>query len=339
MPKRHGNLFDTCFSMESLYAAYRQASKGKRKALTVQRFGDNLGAELARLHHELHSGTYHPRPYRRFLVHEPKTREISAPHFRDTVVQHAIYAVIYPIFDRTFIHQNYGCRKLKGTHAAADQAQRYLRQCRPDDCVLQLDIRRFYYRIDRPILQRLVERKIKDRRIVGLIMAFAENGVPRGVPIGCLLSQLLALIYLSALDHYVKRVLKIKRYVRYVDDFILFGLTKRQARVLKARIGIWLRCTLKLAFSKWTISRARRGVNFVGFRTWRKTRFVRKHSIYRFTKSMKRGFMPGIISILGNAKRTASFGFLFRRLLQCRPELAFQLPRSLCQHYTATNPT
>lgn len=338
MPKRKGNLFNTCFTMGSLFEAYQNAARGKRKALSVQRFEANLGAELAALHVELHSGTYQPRPYRKFFVHEPKTREISAPDFRDTVVQHAIYAVIYPIFDRGFIHQNYGCRINKGTHRASDCAQRYLRQSAPGSYTLKLDIRRFYYRIQRRILRKLVERKLKDRRLVDLIMTFADNGDDKGLPIGSLLSQLLALIYLDALDHHVKRTLKVRRYVRYVDDFILFGLYRWQAQRLKAVIEAWLWRNLRLTLSKWSIAPTRKGVNFVGFRTWRGTRFVRKHSLYRFSKSLKAGRLNSLISILGNAKRSASSAHLLQRVAHERPDLLHQLPRSLCLRYTATKP-
>ena len=127
MPKRFGNLFDQCFSMEPLYAAYERGRRGKRKTFSVMRFERDLGANLQALHKELHAGTYKPQPYRHFMVMEPKPRQISAPAFRDVVVQHAIYGLLNPIFDRLFIHDSYGCRVAKGTHMASDRAQQYLR--------------------------------------------------------------------------------------------------------------------------------------------------------------------------------------------------------------------
>lgn len=337
MPKRHGDLFDQCFTVDALFEGYERASKGKKKSTSVQAFGDHLGAEIVQLHSEIHEGTYRPRGFRRFYVYEPKLREISAPHFRDTIVQHAIYNVIYPIFDRTFIHQNYGCRVGKGTHDASNQVQSYLRQCESDDYILQLDIRRFYYRINRKILRKLIEKKIKDKRLVDLIMLFADSENDLGVPIGSLLSQLLALIYLNSMDHYIKRNLKVSKYVRYVDDFVMFGLTREQAEHIKHDIEHWLWDNLELELSKWSIHKVKRGVNFVGFRTWRKTRFLRKHSIHSFTKSMKKGHVNSMISILGNAKQTASFNYLVDNILETRPDLVFQLPRSICQHYSGTN--
>lgn len=321
MPKRYGHLFDKTFTLEALYVAYYRARRGKRKTLSVAKFEANLGANIQALHDELHAGIYQAQPYRNFIITEPKPRQISAPAFRDVVVQHAIYAVINPIFDAGFIHDNYGCRLGKGTHRASDAAQRYLRQSPEDSVTLQLDVRRFYYSIDRAILRSLIERKIKDVRFVDLMMVFADLGEPQGVPIGNLLSQLYALIYLDPLDHFIKREMRICRYVRYVDDFILFGLSRDEASACRLAIADFLRDRLHLALSRWTIAPVSRGVNFVGFRTWRKTRFVRKHSLYSFRRSLVAGNVASLNSILGNAKRTASRAHFCRRARSERPDL------------------
>lgn len=332
MPKRLAGLFDQCFTLEALFAAYDTARRGKRKTGAVLRFERDLGANLQALHDELHGGTYAPQPYRRFDVVRNKRRTINAPAFRDVIVQHAIYAVIQPIFDRTFIHDSHGCRKHKGTHSASDRAQRFLRQSPADSYTLQLDIRRFYYRIDRAILRRLIARKIKDHRLLELMMRFAEHDEPRGVPIGNLLSQIYALIYLNPLDHYVKRELKVKRYVRYVDDFILFGLTRAEACELRDRIRDWLDHTLHLELSRWTIAPVSRGVNFVGFRTWRSTRFVRKHSMHSFSKSLKRGDVRSLNAIMGHAAATATLAHFNRRVAAERRDLIPQLPLYEVRH-------
>jgi|TARA_A100001518_G_C1223874_1_gene70088 retron-type reverse transcriptase len=332
MPKRIGRLFDQCFTLEALFAAYETARRGKRKTGAVLRFERDLGANLQALHDELHAGTYAPQPYRRFEVIRNKPRTINAPAFRDVIVQHAIYAVIQPIFDRSFIYDSHGCRKAKGTHSASDRAQRFLRQSPEGSYTLQLDIRRFYYRIDRFILRRLVARKIKDQRLLNLMMRFAEHDEPLGVPIGNLLSQIYALIVLNPLDHFIKRVLKIKRYVRYVDDFILFGLTREQACEARDRIRAWLADNLRLEFSRWTIAPVSRGVNFVGFRTWRRLRFVRKRSMHSFSKSLRRGDIRSLNSIMGHAAATATLAHFNRRIAAERRDLITQLPLYEVRH-------
>lgn len=321
MPKRHGQLYEQ-LTEEALYDAYLAARRGKRAMPSTIAFESDLGANLSQLAAELRNGTYDISPYRRFYVHEPKTREISAPAFRDRIVQHAIYALIYPIFDATFIHDSYGCRVGKGTHRAADQAQRYLRAAPPESVNLQIDIRKFYYSIDRRKLRELVERKIKDACMVALMMRFAESDEPAGLPIGNLLSQLYALVYLDAFDHWIKREQRIKRYVRYVDDSIMFGLTRAQAYALLAEIRVWLAENLGLALSRYTIAPSNRGVNFVGFRIWCRTRFVRKHSLRSFSRALRSGNLESLNAIMANARHTATLGHFRRRILTERPALA-----------------
>lgn len=173
--KRLGRIFDQAFTQPALYEAYLQARRTKRGKGACMRFASRLGAEVAALHEELLSGTYRPKPYREFMVTKPKPRQILAPDFRDVVVQHAIYRVIYPVFDRSFIDQSFACRIGKGTHRASDYALGALRQCDPQSYVLKLDVRKFFYTIDRDILRSLIARKIKDRRMLDVIALFASS--------------------------------------------------------------------------------------------------------------------------------------------------------------------
>lgn len=320
MPKRFGNLYEQLCEGEVLYHAYLRGRKGKRYSLSVYNFERNLGAELTKLKTELANGTYQPKPYRRFWVYEPKPRIIAAPAFRDVVVQHAIYKLIYPIFDKTFIHDSYGCRVDKGTHKAADQAQKFLRQSVPGGYTLQLDIKKFYYSINRTILMRQIEKKIKDPRMLQLLEAFIQDEGDKGVPIGNLLSQLFALIYLNPLDHHIKRELKIERYVRYVDDFVIFGVSKEVAVQLRDTIAAWLRENLGLELSRWTIQPVSRGINFVGFRTYRATRTIRRHSLHNFGRALKAGRVDSLLSIMGNAKQSSSYRYLCSRLINEYPK-------------------
>lgn len=327
--KRAGNLADIAFSRESLYQAFHDAKRGKRAARACFMFERRLAGQIEDLHRSLMDGSYRPKAYNKFMVYEPKPREISAPAFRDRVVQHAIYNQIRALFDRTFIDQSYACRRGKGTHAAADYVQRALQQVSPDSYILQLDIRRYYYRLDRAILQRLIERKLKDRRLVEVIMLFAAGSEPRGVPIGNLLSQLFGLIYLNPLDHFIKRELKVRFYARYVDDFVLIGLTRQQAIDHKRRIVAFLADELKLELSKSSIHRARKGLNFVGFRTWARIRFVRKRALYTFRQSCRRQRLESVTSSLGHASKTASKNYMLRYLLENHHALYHQLPKGV----------
>lgn len=324
--KRHGNLFDRCFSAENLYAAYLDARKGKRAKRAVFEFEKRLGPNLAELREEILTGTYQPRPYFSFMVQERKPRLIHAPAFRDVVAQHAIYRIVYPLFDRTFIDQSYACRKGKGTHRCADYVQQAMRQYPGDRYTLHLDVRKFFYTIDRAILRELLKRVIKDERLLTVMGLYAEHGDPLGIPIGNLLSQLYALIYLNPVDHYIKRVLKVRHYARYVDDLVLIGLTRDEALMARDAIAVFLRDRLGLSLSKAGLALVKRGVNFVGYRTWRSTRFVRRHSLHLFGYALRRGRVDSLTSLMGHAQHTGSLGHYRRRIVHERPELIPFLP-------------
>jgi hypothetical protein len=326
--KRKGHLFDQIFSEKNLYFAYLDARKGKRKKRACFEFETNLGANLAALYKEIHNGEYRSKPYFKFVVYEPKERIIHAPVFRDIVVQHAIYRIIYGIFNKAFISTSFACRVGYGTHRASDYTQKALRAYDENLYTLKLDIRKFFYSINRNTLRILIERKIKDKKLVDIMMLFTEKDGSLGIPIGNLLSQIYALIYLNPVDHFVKRVLKVKHYVRYVDDFILIGLTRDKCLEYRSIIINFLRENLQLELSKSTIQKIKRGINFVGYRTWQNKRIIRKYSLYKFRKSVKREKQESIVSLLGHAKRTNSLSYLLQTLKESPNAKNIQLPKS-----------
>src|SRR5437764_324365 len=138
--KRSGNLWDDMISFESLLKAAEKARHGKRFRPSASRFFFHLERELWRLHEELAARTYRPGTYRTFTIYEGKKRQISAAPFRDRVVHHALTGVLEPIFERSFIHDSYACRRGKGTHAAVDRSQAFARRYR---YVLKADVRKF----------------------------------------------------------------------------------------------------------------------------------------------------------------------------------------------------
>jgi RNA-directed DNA polymerase len=129
---------------------------------------------------------------------------------------------------------------------------------------LKLDIQKFFYSINRETLKSLISKKIKDGRLVDMMMLFTLKEGSVGIPIGNLLSQIYALIYLNPLDHFVKRYMRIKHYVRYVDDFVLIGLERVQCVSAREQIIEFIRDALSLSLSKSTIQKIRKGHQFCG---------------------------------------------------------------------------
>jgi RNA-directed DNA polymerase len=324
--KRIGNLFETTFTKDRLYQAYIDARRGKRKTPACFKFETRLGENLEDLHREIHTGIYRPRPFREFVVYEPKKRIIHAPHFRDTVVQHAVYMTIYPIFDKTFVNTSFACRKGFGVHKASDYTQRALRACPGDSYTLQLDIRKFFHSIDRQILRQQFTKLIKDERLIRIMMLFTQMETAMGIPIGYLLSQIYAVSYLNPLDQFIKRELKIKRYVRYMDDFILIGITRDQCLEYRKLIVRVLADNLNLELSKSSIQKVKRGLNFVGYRTWKRRRFIRKHSLYKFKREVSKENQAAVVSLLGHAKRTHSLPYLIHLIKEAEHDI--EIPKS-----------
>lgn len=171
--KRLGNLYDQISTTESLMAAWRAASQDKRSDKNYYRFTRRLGRNIYRLQQTLRDGTYRPAPCIRFKTKERgKERLIEAPTFNDLVVQHAVYAVILPICDRRFIHHSFACRIGKGTHMAADWLQDVMQQADTGAWLLHVDVRKFFYSIDRAVLFKILSRWIKDKVLLRLMAMF-----------------------------------------------------------------------------------------------------------------------------------------------------------------------
>lgn len=327
--KRSGGLYEQITNQDALLAAFHRAREGKRSHRACFEFERNLGTNLARMGTELRDRSYQPRPYNRFWVRDGrKPRLIEAPSFRDLVVQHAVYAVVAPILERRYIQTNFACRAGKGTHKAADWLQAAVRRAPRTDWVLHVDVRKFFYSIDRDVLQALLARVIKCPDMLRLLAAFAERDAPTGVPIGSLLSQTFANVYLNGLDQFCKRTLKIPDYARYMDDSVMLTPDRRQGLIWLKRIRHHLGA-LHLEISHYTLQPLRCGVNFVGFRTWASARFVRPYVITALRRDARRGHLAGVISRLGHARRTASFRPLLDYLKGKHHELYCQIPQSL----------
>lgn len=327
--KRIGGIFEIACTEQSLYAAYERASRRKHGHRAQFQFARNLGTNIAALQHELLEGDYRPRPLNAFwATASHKRRLIEAPAFRDLVVQHALYAQLRPIFDRHFISTSYACRVGKGTHAAANWLQAAMRRAEPTAWTLHVDVRKFFYSIDRDVLDALLRRVIKCPRTAELLRMFAMRDADRGVPIGNLLSQLFANVYLNSLDQFCKRALRVREYARYMDDAIMIAPDGPTAHYWLRAIRDHLASPLHLEISHYCLQPISRGASFVGFRTWRSRRFVRKNVITDFRRDARRGCVAGVISRLGHARHTATFGHLLRTLRNHHDDLYLQLPES-----------
>lgn len=177
-----------------LCRAARRANRARPQSGEAARFMSDLESEVFRLEHELCSGTYKPRGYRRFSISDPKPRMICAAAFRDRVVQHALCAEIMVTLETAAVDHSFACRPKKGSHAAVTYVQRLARRFK---YVLKLDVQRLFATVDHVVLKRLLFRRIRDSDLQALIELFVDAGAPahptgKGLPIGNLTSQFLS---------------------------------------------------------------------------------------------------------------------------------------------------
>lgn len=269
--RRHGYLFERIIAFDNLTDAARKTFLGQKRNPAAARLYFHLETELLKIQEELAAATYEPRPYRVFEICEPKRRQICAADVRDRIVHHAVCNVLGPIFERQMISDTYACRPGKGAHAAVARAQQMSRGSR---YYLQCDVRKYFASINHDVLKAMLRRRIKDARALSLADRIIDHPLPTaegpgwGLPIGNLTSQYFANLYLGELDHFVKERLRIKGYLRYMDDFILFGEERRELRSGLAAVSDFLteRLYLTIKEKAAVLAPVDQGISFLGFR-------------------------------------------------------------------------
>ena len=282
--QRIGNLFPEFCSFSNLLSAYRKAHRGTRKNAENAAFFINMEKELLALQEELRAGHWRPQPYHYFDIWDPKHRTIAVAAFRDRVVHHALVNVLEPIYERCFIFDSYATRKGKGVHAAVGRAQHFLRR---HDWYLKSDVKQYFDSVDHDILLNLLERKIKDRRLLGVSELIIRHGGDegKGLPIGNRTSQFFANVYLNALDYFVKENLRAPGYTRYMDDFVLFHSDKSTLKQMLPEIEAFLtdKLALRLKSKATYINSDRNGLSFLGRRIFRGIIRLRPENLRRIT--------------------------------------------------------
>jgi len=302
--KKINNIFPEIISKENLYRSAYMASRGRRYRDSTANFNFSLEEEIGRLHKELLCKTYRHGRYRLFTIYDPKERNIAAAPFKDRVVHHAVHDVIEPIIDRTFIYDSYACRKDKGTHQAVDRAQRFLRA---NKFCFHGDIKQYFPSINHRIIKLILRKRIEDKDTLWLLdeiidsakllpaclrssAGAAVNGKGIGLPIGNLTSQFFANLYLNELDYFIKFDLRIRYYLRYMDDFLIFSNEKTGLVEIKERIRKFLNDSLELRLhkDKSQIYPTPDGIKFLGFRLFSGHRRLTSDNLRRFKKRLKR---------------------------------------------------
>ena len=289
--KIYTNLFNKIISLENLFASFDEFKTDKRNKKDVLKFEWNLEKNILDLNRELKYHKYEHAVYTKFRICDPKPRIINKATVRDRVLHHAIFRILNPVFEPSFISHSFSCQIGKGTHRGVRTLAKTLRQVSRNNTVtcfaLKCDIRKFFDSVDHAILLEIIKKKVKDTDAIWLLENIIKSfppgepnrgrdscrrqaslfGTRHGIPIGNLTSQLFANVYLNELDYYMKHELKIKNYLRYTDDFVIVDSSKDELVELLPKIEHYLSKNLKLKLHphKVEIRKFTNGIDFLGY--------------------------------------------------------------------------
>lgn len=291
--------FERLCDWNALKHSYKQTQLGLRKFRREAILWDmERERNLVSLWRDIKHETYLPGKYIEFKVYEPKERLIQAPHIRDKIVEYAAHRILQDAYNPVFIKDSYACQDGKGTHDAVDAVQHYLRLCKwkhGEGWIIKLDVRKFFYSIDREVLKTLYRKKIKDAQMLRVLDAIVDSSPcgECGVPLGNATSQNFANITMNELDQYCKRWLGLKWYVRYMDDVIAVVPTREQAKEVLAKMVAFIseRLHLEINEKKTKIFPLAQGVNAYGYKIYSTHRLIRdqsKRAMKRRLKAMTR---------------------------------------------------
>lgn len=287
-------------AFDVLYVAYLEARKGKRKKVSTAQYEANALACTEKLSRILATKTYIPGKFETFYVFEPKKRLVQAPAFVDKVVLHAVTDnILYEAVTKGFVRDNYASQKGKGTHDGLMRLKQfmvdYYRQYgTADGWVLKCDVHHFFASIDhdklKVKLKALLNRRGVDPQIYELLCIYIDTTA--GLPLGYQTSQLLALLFLDEFDHIVKEKYGVKKYGRYMDDFLAIHPSKEFLKNLLADFQVFMSSYGLELNEKTGIFPLRNGIDFLGFHSYLTetggvVQKLRKDGIERIKKNIK----------------------------------------------------
>ena len=266
--------------VDALFESMNKCAKGVRWKGTVAYFRHNRTDEIPKLSNQLHNGSYKERRAKFFTITEPKVREIMSIHFRDRVYQRSLNDVaIYPQVSRSFIADNFACRKGKGTLAARQRFEEYLhryyRKYGTDGYILKIDIKGYYPNMNHRFAEKMLSGYLDDDtyQMAARVLQHLPGEV--GYNPGSQIVQIVGITALDDTDHYIKERLGVKYYIRYMDDFLIIHHDRETIEEYLAAIRAKLESQgMRINESKTFIQKVRDPVTHLGF-------------IYRLTPSGK----------------------------------------------------
>lgn len=319
--KRVGNIWNQVIDKNNIQLAIYNASKGKKERQIVKRVLNNITYYTNEIQKILIKG-YVPSPYNKRKIFDgarQKERIIYKPAFYpDQIIHWCLMQVIEPIIQRGMYEYCCASVKGRGEYTAVKYIEKILVKDRKNTkYYIKIDIKKFYPSLDKNILKSKFRKIIKDREVLSLMDTIVDSFDDTGVPIGNYTSQHFANYYLQEFDHYVKEVLGVKYYCRYMDDIIIFGPNKKKLHKILKEITLYLQKEKLTVKDNWKVAKTESApIDFIGRRfcrgytTIRDTTFLRLKR--RIKKTSKKSYLnykdaSAIISYYGILKHSDSF--------------------------------
>lgn len=305
MPKTIRNVWDKELTFDKLMKAHIDSRKGKGSRKEIILFNLKQEEYIYWLYEALKNDTYQHGKYTTFYVYEPKVRKIEKARYIDRIVHRwLVDNILKPYYLPRFITNSYACIDNRGMHKACLDMQKMMKHCKRiwnNYYIIKMDVSKYFQNIDKEILLNILKRSIKDKKVMNLINKIIySNSEVKSIPIGNYTSQMFANIYGNEADRYIKNVLKVKYYSRYMDDSIILIKTKKEAIETLEKIRIFLKEELKLELNNKTqIFKSSQGVNYCGYKIneYRlKIREKGKRKLKKKVKELKYKIKIGAIS-------------------------------------------
>lgn len=302
----------------AVYKACRAGGAGGAGA-DRRKFLSQLQPNCEALLRSLAAGDWTPQPFHRFIVWDPKQREIHAAHFADRVAHHALMNVAGPMLERGATESSFACRQGRGSLRAVAAVRHAAARSR---WFLKLDIRRYFDSVSHQILTELLHRRFKDQgflQTLERIINGFQKTLGHGLPIGTLTSQYLANFFLDGFDHWIQQQ-ACSGYARYMDDFVIFHTDQDALADVFQHTESWLGQQRSLRLRESCQPQpVQNGVPFLGYRVFPGAVLLARKSRHRFTrrlKSLELSYDTGNIDALTLQQRTDAL-LAFTRHADC----------------------
>jgi len=293
--KRYGDLWNKIIDKENIRQAHKKARKDKSFYSEVQYVDEHLEECVDKIHEMLKNKTYTIKPsdYTKFTKWDKtKFRDIyKLNYFPHRIIQWCLLLQTQYIFINSFISQTYASLPNRGIHLALKTLREYSQDKNNTQYCLKIDIHHFYPSINRKINKKQLKNKFKDKDVLWLMFMLIDSlEGDKGIAIGSLFSQYDGNFVLTPFDHWIKEEKKVKYYERYCDDMIFLSNSKEELHELLKEIKIYLKDNLDLELKdNYQIFPVDdRGIDFLGYRSFRNYTILRKTTYKKYKRKMLR---------------------------------------------------